>query len=238
MWCVRTERFFHQATRAKSRAKKDQGRTYELQGNSERKRSDLGTNYTLVRIDNFLKSEGFNSVYRLCTQDGIIEAMPSLQQYFAYWSQSQLIREYISTAYGVRSLELNIPADWRALFLPGQEQRGVGNTPNALPSVLIHAITKLGFIASEHYAGIQGVGARRYILREHRFPISVLSYRFTILPNLSMRHQDFRPKDSQLFNNTLDNANHLHLQELERALQAPDNPGEWVDLINQGYADT
>ncbi|MEL4073127.1 hypothetical protein WKW50_23605 [Ochrobactrum sp. GPK 3] len=122
--------------------------------------------------------------------------MPSLTQYFNYWSQpaiendrsinrGPLIRPYYTDQL-VLSLELLIPVDWTQLYLAEQPQTGRQETPGALPKILSSAIRRLGFRSSQQYGGTRlHQGPRRYILRPHSYPLSVALYKERILPRLN-----------------------------------------------------
>lgn len=138
--------------------------------------------------------------------------MPTLTEYFNDWSQPRfyngnmirpaLIREYLRPD-NMLSLELIIPPDWQSLYLQGQvQQGGRGNFPNRLPSALAEAILRLGFQARSDR---NTHGRRVYTLRDHRFPLSIITYRVMVLPNIHAfrDRQYFRPNERFIHGLTL-----------------------------------
>ncbi|MEL4073216.1 hypothetical protein WKW50_24090 [Ochrobactrum sp. GPK 3] len=71
--------------------------------------------------------------------------------------------------------------------MPNQiQQEGRKGCPNTLPYILAKPIFRLGFKATDPFGQLMPYreGPRRYILRPHSFPLTVILYKERILPYL------------------------------------------------------
>jgi hypothetical protein len=130
-----------------------------------------------------------------------------ITKYFRFLKQNGFIREYqinVSQPQNIHynvwcplnryitSLELNIPYMWQQILMPEDVnlRRRHEHDPgwvNTLPTAIGIRLRVMGFRPAFHHSGKDGRrldGPRRYILREHTFPISLQIYEHRILPHL------------------------------------------------------
>ncbi|MDR0253017.1 MAG: hypothetical protein LBI75_07510 [Brucellaceae bacterium] len=147
------------------------------------------------------------------------------EQYFYSWCEphynnagvrihDSIIKQYLLNN-EICSLELNVPNNVNLMCLRDDPNYRIPPRTMSIPSGIQHLIVKFGFVNTNNARGFVRA-ERRYVLRNHDFPITIDNYKMRILPHLRLTVNRRRIFMREVFNNALPYARNRYNQDLAR----------------------